>query len=136
MDLVSDFEQKKGCCQSAVMGGVLRPAAQSRGLAFGPPSSPEYQEGQFVVLARSVQAVDGLPRSAPPSRVRETPDVSAGRRIASWPASGAVRAQQLRNPAPHRTVDYGRMLARMADALVTDLTQIDGVSQQRIKRPA
>jgi hypothetical protein len=30
---------------------VLRPAAQIRGLAFGPPSSPEYQEGQFVVLS-------------------------------------------------------------------------------------
>jgi hypothetical protein len=58
--------------------GVLRPAAQIRGLAFAPPSTLEYQNDRSVVLAQSVQAVDGLPQSAPPSRVRETPDVSAG----------------------------------------------------------
>jgi hypothetical protein len=38
MDLASDFEQKKGCCRSAVDRGVLRPAAQIRGFAFAPPT--------------------------------------------------------------------------------------------------
>jgi hypothetical protein len=34
----------------------------------------------------------------------------------------AALEQQLRNLVPHRAVDYARMLARVADALVTDLT--------------
>ena len=33
------------------------------------------------------------------------------------PATCAVPMQQLRNLVPHRAVDYGRMLARVADAL-------------------
>ena len=50
------------------------------------------------------------------------------------PATGAVPAQRLRHLVPHRAADYGRMLARVADALVTDLTHMGWVSQQSIER--
>jgi hypothetical protein len=52
MDLAFDFEQKKDSYRSAVDTGVLRPAAQIRGLASAPPSPPEYQNGRSVMLAR------------------------------------------------------------------------------------
>ena len=44
--------------------------ANSRGLLLRHPVLLEYQNGGSVVLARQARAVDGLPRSAPPSRVQ------------------------------------------------------------------
>jgi hypothetical protein len=38
-------------------------------------------------------------------------------------------AQQLRNLVPHRAVDNGGMLARVTDALVTDLMNISSVAR-------
>jgi hypothetical protein len=38
MDLVSDFEQKKGCCQSAVMGACSGRLRKAEGSLLGRPA--------------------------------------------------------------------------------------------------
>src|SRR5579864_7760903 len=52
MDLAFYFEQRKGCCRSAVDRDVLRSAAQIRGPPFALPSSQEYQNGRSVMRGK------------------------------------------------------------------------------------